>query len=316
VIERVDMSAPDEPFATLLARQMDVDAKTKAMLTDYVEGFNAADASRISVQALVKEEQAETSHATSRITTGYRELMHAILSQAQAHGVVLHLNTIAKKVRWRPQHVEVDCITAEGYKTFSANAAVVTLPLGIVQEGGAGGVLFEPKLPEKDQAAARLEMGNVVKITLQFSSRFWPIENFGFIHDPGQTFPTWWSDERGPILTGWVGGRRAAPLLQQTPDMILMQALETLGRIFPVKESDIRERLESSYYHNWAQDPYSLGAYSYVPAGSSGVPEELARPVADTLFFAGEATAPDGQQGTVGAAIATGRRAARQCLEL
>jgi monoamine oxidase len=38
----------------------------------------------------------------------------------------------------------------------------------------------------------------------------------------------------------------------------------------------------------------------------------LARPLAGTLFFAGEATDTEGATGTVHGAIASGRRAARQ----
>jgi monoamine oxidase len=42
--------------------------------------------------------------------------------------------------------------------------------------------------------------------------------------------------------------------------------------------------------------------------------EELARPVQDTLFFAGEAVHVDGFAGTVHGALETGERAAREVL--
>jgi monoamine oxidase len=41
----------------------------------------------------------------------------------------------------------------------------------------------------------------------------------------------------------------------------------------------------------------------------------LAEPVAETLFFAGEATHHEGENGTVAGAIASGRRAAAEVLE-
>jgi len=41
----------------------------------------------------------------------------------------------------------------------------------------------------------------------------------------------------------------------------------------------------------------------------------LARPVVDTLFFAGEATNSDGNSGTMHGAIATGYRAAEELLQ-
>lgn len=41
----------------------------------------------------------------------------------------------------------------------------------------------------------------------------------------------------------------------------------------------------------WANDPFSFGAYSYVPVGGSGQDyEELAQPAGERVFLAGEAT--------------------------
>jgi monoamine oxidase len=47
--------------------------------------------------------------------------------------------------------------------------------------------------------------------------------------------------------------------------------------------------------------------------GGTKAAKQLARPIDQTLFFAGEATEPD-QSGTVSGAIASGRRAAREVL--
>jgi monoamine oxidase len=66
--------------------------------------------------------------------------------------------------------------------------------------------------------------------------------------------------------------------------------------------------------HNWERDPFSRGAYSYAAVGGSGAARKLARPVEQTIFFAGEATDTDGHSGTVEGALATGSRAARGVL--
>ena len=50
-------------------------------------------------------------------------------------------------------------------------------------------------------------------------------------------------------------------------------------------------------------------AYSYILVGGRGAVAELARPVEDTLYFAGEAT-QEGFSGTVASTIASGYRAA------
>jgi monoamine oxidase len=73
--------------------------------------------------------------------------------------------------------------------------------------------------------------------------------------------------------------------------------------------------LEAAYFHDWQNDPFSRGAYSYGKVGADGAQQELSHPVEDTLFFAGEATDTTGHNGTVHGAIASGRRAAREIVD-
>ena len=72
--------------------------------------------------------------------------------------------------------------------------------------------------------------------------------------------------------------------------------------------------VEGMWIHDWEHDPFARGAYSYVMVGGAGAARALARPVRGTLFFAGEAAAPDGNSGTVDAAIMSGREAAARVL--
>lgn len=66
--------------------------------------------------------------------------------------------------------------------------------------------------------------------------------------------------------------------------------------------------------HDWMNDPFSRGVYSYQLVGGADAPSDLARPIDGTLFFAGEATDTSGATGTVHGAIASGVRAASQVL--
>ncbi|MBS1906917.1 MAG: FAD-dependent oxidoreductase [Actinobacteria bacterium] len=60
----------------------------------------------------------------------------------------------------------------------------------------------------------------------------------------------------------------------------------------------------------WSTDPYARGAMSYLPAGATPqLRKDLAVPIGDRLFFAGETTDPD-RPGTVPGAIGSGQRAA------
>ena len=63
--------------------------------------------------------------------------------------------------------------------------------------------------------------------------------------------------------------------------------------------------------HDWRRDPFARGAYSYVRVGGEGARENLAAPIGDTLFFAGEATDTE-ESGTVAGALRSGERAAQQ----
>jgi monoamine oxidase len=64
---------------------------------------------------------------------------------------------------------------------------------------------------------------------------------------------------------------------------------------------------------DWSADPFARGAYSWVLVGGAGARRELARPLRDTLFFAGEAT-DEAHAATVEGALRSGERAAREVL--
>ena len=66
--------------------------------------------------------------------------------------------------------------------------------------------------------------------------------------------------------------------------------------------------------HDWHTDPFTRGAYGYVPVDALSAQAELAKPIENTLFFAGEATNTEGHIGTVHGAIQTGKRAAEEII--
>jgi monoamine oxidase len=66
--------------------------------------------------------------------------------------------------------------------------------------------------------------------------------------------------------------------------------------------------------HDWARDRFSHGAYSYVAVGGGDARTQLAAPLDDTLFFAGEATDTE-ESATVTGAILSGERAAAEVLK-
>jgi len=92
---------------------------------------------------------------------------------------------------------------------------------------------------------------------------------------------------------------------------LLDQAIASLAVIFNISTETVRDQLDDSYFHDWRHDPFSRGAYSYVPVSGLDAQTILSQPIDNRLFFAGEATAV-GHIGTVHGAIQSGQRAARE----
>ena len=274
-----------------------------------------ADASRISAHALLRAEvSADRSGGSeqSRLNLGYGALIDWFADRVRKRGGRFILNGRARALKWKRRSVELLVQRGRTKEVLKANAAVITLPLGVLKTGA---LKFNPPLPHKQDAIEQLPFGNVVRVSFRFREAWWPKKNFGFVHSFEDVLPTWWSDARGPVLTGWAGGTKADALAKCSERGLRALGLEILSKFFGQSASKLATRVESAHSHNWARDPHVLGAYSYVPINGLDLPKLLAEPVADTLFFAGEATAMDGQMGTVFGALESGGRAAKEIVE-
>lgn len=306
-------ASPDMPFIEFLA-QKQLPAHLAARVTGYVEGFNAADATRIGTAALRKQQQAEEAiegDRSFRVVEGYDRLAAYLGDRFIASGGTLHLNTPATSISWRPG--EVRLATANPHLSeIRAKRAVIALPLGVLQSGSPR-IIPEP--PASLPAIRALAMGTATRITCVFRERFWEAAapKLSFLIAQQNTPPTWWTaaPNPSPTLTGWIAGPRA--LRAATGAALKDQALSTLAAIF--SRDDLSALLISFHTHDWLSDPRSLGAYSYVPAGALNAPDDLAIPVENTLYFAGEHTDTTNQWGTVHAALRSGLRAAAQILQ-
>jgi monoamine oxidase len=248
-----------------------------------------------------------------RMQDGYAALVKWLEREAVRAGAKIHLNSRVQAISWKPNEVTARSVRNGADETFEARAALITLPIGVFKNRTPCAIEFSPEIDTKLQAIKAMEMGAVVKLVLHFREPWWPVQNFGFIHAKDQPFQTWWADERAPILIAWCGGPSTG-MLPKDSEGLTRIALEALHQIFQVPRSRLQDTLVKTHFHDWTHNPFSGGAYSYVPVGGMHLPKAIAQPIEQTLFFAGEATVFDGQQGTVHGAIRSGHRAAKEIL--
>ena len=334
VMRRLDpRRTPDRSFADFvgsLRSDATVDPSVIAAIPDalqYVQGFDAADPARVGERWLAVSEaasQKDEHEHMYRIPAGYDQVPAALAAHLPPGAI--HLSTVVREIEWEPGRVSVFADTA----TVAARAAVVTIPLGVLSarvDGTPGPIAFRPDLGGPVRAAlGGVAMGAALRIVMQFKTAFWdalPVEGGGdapgdlsFLSIEDQEFPVWWTSFplRASVLTAWMGGPRAEAMASLTRDQIVDRALHALSGACGIPRARLDTMHVGAWYHDWHNDPFARGSYSYGVTGGIDTPQVLGRPIGNTVFLAGEATDPDGRGGTVHAAIASGQRAAKSVL--
>jgi monoamine oxidase len=315
----------DQSFADFLETASGIRGRQRADVISYVEGFQAADTHLISERNLAESEQGgtEDDEKTFRLTHGYGPFVDQLLPFEERQRI-LRLSTLVKEIRWKKGEVEVFSRSAGGTTvTDRARRVVCTLPIGVLRaDADAPAALsFSPEPRGYRDLLASVQMGAVVRMTLEFRSRFWedrvPHGKVGFLHfSEAEFFPTWWTQLPllSTALVAWQGGPRAAELARKSSDEQVGLALATLSRILRMPIGRLESELRRPFLHNWVTDPLSYGAYSYVSVGGADHCRRWGRPFAKTIYFAGEGTWNGRARGTVHGAILSGLRTARQIL--
>jgi monoamine oxidase len=309
----LDADVSVEAFLARYARGGE-NANAAAWMRAMVEGFDAADPARASMRAIAEEWNGDAGigGASSRPVGGYGPLVDHLLRCVGSDRVLF--GTTVRSIEWGPGGVRVRGERAGEAFEAQAPACIVTLPLGVLLSGD---VTFDPPLPPERRAAIEmLEMGAVYKAVLVFTEPVWEraydgrLMESAFFHAEGAEFPTMWTSlpMRSATLVAWAGGPHAAAMKARNEQEIYESVLRSLDTVLG---KGARDAVRTIYMHDWQHDPYALGAYSYVKVGGMGARERLAAPL-PPLYFAGEAAALHGEAGTVGGALQTGVRAARE----
>ena len=223
-----------------------------------------------------------------------------------AQGLDIRLNCPVREIDWTGG---IRVLTDEGQ--FDADAAIITLPLGVLE---AGSVRFEPSLPRAKQEALRgLKMGPVMKLIYLFEKHILD-PAIGAIYARGNP-PMWWSPSLGredsPVVwTAFLTGDYAREMLALGEEAALQAGLETLRS----ELSQPQLQYVKARWVNWPDDEFALGGYSVCRPGHYDARDKLAQ-ATPPLFWAGEASAPHHLTAMVHGAYFTGQRAAGEIIK-
>lgn len=207
--------------------------------------------------------------------------------ETRAEGLPVSLETQVTAIDWSGQGVTIE--TSKG--TLKARACILTVSTGVL---AASKIKFTPDLPDwKQQAAADVPMGLLIKVPMLFDgARLGLGENNWVTYElpdaqagEGCFFIAWPCNH--DYLFGNIGGRFGWDLYSEGQAAVLDYAMQELVKL---AGNDARKHFVKGFVTDWADNPFTLGAYGAVRPGATSARKDLAAPLADRLFFAGEAT--------------------------
>ena len=214
-------------------------------------------------------------------------------------------------------NTKVDCVDCSGSTvrvetnkgTLKGRAVLSTVSNGIL---AANHIRFKSALPNwKIDAINAVPIGTMNKICLHFSEDVFGPDGRGY-------HTTWCEGEEGSGIEASVMGQNKAIIFTGGRHAIWLEKQgQQAGHDFAVTQvanvfgNDIRKSVSKSIVTAWNTDPWTLGSYAATLPGQFHQREELARPVEDRLFFAGEVTIV-GSQATCHGAYLSGIRAATE----
>ncbi|MEL6843251.1 MAG: NAD(P)/FAD-dependent oxidoreductase, partial [Bacteroidota bacterium] len=176
-------------------------------------------------------------------------------------------------------------------EVVEADRVIVTVPVTIMQSGS---ITFVPALPNaKTEAYDKVEMGDGMKVFIEFKERFYPdLFFFGRLRDLEDNLiyydAAFGKESSRNILGLFTVSDPASEYVKLGSDEAIIEKI--LGELDEAFDGQASEHYLKHEIQNWSKEPYIQGSYSWSYDGSRNqIMEEMARPVENKLFFAGEA---------------------------
>ncbi len=201
--------------------------------------------------------------------------------------IPVELNAAVEEIDWGSRAMRIT--TRKG--AITATKVIVTVSTGVL---GANDVRFSPPLPAwKSEAIAALPLGNHNRIYLLFDRDVFGSDRpTGVVGVPvaGEPMAFWIGPPGHNYAMGSTGGRFATWLERAGVAASVATARETLESFFG---ASITKHVVGHRVSAWGGDGWVKGAYAAARPGQSHMRSELARPLEERLFFAGEATSSE-----------------------
>ena len=301
------------------------------MFAAFVGGFHAADLKLIGEKGFLAAEEVTKEDDLNetelfRPTQGYSNLWKKLVNNSPGLSQRIKLNSVVKEIDYSSSIIQVKTQKAVSKKitTFRCRLLVVTVPVGVLNSIPTvkAHIHWNPETPPQlRKFLSGVEMGHIQKLTLQFKTRFWEElteKKMSFFHTSAEHyFPTWWNylPLRSPHLVAWQGGPKAREISHWEKERIISEALTTLGELTQKTKTFLKNELVTWHHHDWSQDPFAQGAYSYIRKGGVPASKVLNRSAQNQIYFGGEATDPGSGRGTVHGAMNSGIRIAEKILK-
>ncbi|MEL7221791.1 MAG: NAD(P)/FAD-dependent oxidoreductase, partial [Bacteroidota bacterium] len=213
----------------------------------------------------------------------------------------IQLNTAITAIDYSTDTIK---LTDNNGQTYEADRAIITVPITVLKDND---ISFFPELPAtKTQSFQQLGMEAGLKAFMRFSNQFTNTNILGGSVCAAYAIESYQRNSEDLVLMGFAMGDQAKALSEMGEAAALERLLADLDHMFDGQAST---SYVGHFFQDWYKAPYIRGAYSYPLVGANAhTRQNLAAPIDNKLFFAGEATNYNGHHQTVQGAVESAYR--------